>query len=102
MKPSTITIVLNEPITVGDVTTARLTLSEPTGEHLAAAELVPGSIASLMALISANGVVPMSVVKKLRQRDLQRAADFFASFSEPDLETPGSSASSEPASGSTT
>lgn len=81
-------LVLRSPITLGPsdgtgVTYAVLNLTEPTGEQLAAAEAQAGAMGPLLTLIHKNAGVPMAVAQRMRQRDLQRAADFFAGFRSP-------------------
>jgi hypothetical protein len=73
-------LTLTKPIKLGELEYSVLNLTEPTGEQLAAAEAAVGATGSLMVLIERNASVPAGVVKKMRQRDLQRAADFFAHF----------------------
>lgn len=85
-------LVFREPIKLGEAEFRSVTLTEPTGEQLAQAEAVPGGMGSLLALIAKNGGIAPSIVAKMRQRDLQRAADFFAAFGKSD--GPESTASS--------
>ena len=74
---------LREPIALGDLVTTELNLTEPTGEQLAASYKQPVAIEALMTLIAMNAKVSPAIVKKMRQRDLQRADDFFSAFGRP-------------------
>ena len=79
---------LREPIDLGGDVTTELVLTEPTGEQLVASYKHPLPIESLMALIAMNAKVSPAVVKRMRQRDLQRADDFFSAFGRPSSSTP--------------
>lgn len=83
-------LTLREPIKVGDIEFAEIKLTEPTGKalRLAAREDTMGG---LFVLITHAASVPPMVPEKMRQRDLQRAADFFAHFGEPPSSTPSAS-----------
>ena len=79
----TLVLDLREPIHLGEIITTELTLTEPTGEQLAASYKQALPIESLMTLIAMNAKVSPAIVKKMRQRDLQRADDFFSAFGRP-------------------
>lgn len=81
-------LVLREPIKLADLEVAELTLTEPTGAQLAASYKQPVAIESLMTLIAMNAKVSPAIVKLMRQRDLQRADDFFSAFGRPSSSTP--------------
>ncbi len=72
---------LREPIELGTLVTTELVLTEPTGEQLVAFSKEPLAMQALMTLIALNAGVSPAIVKKMRQRDLQRADAFFARFS---------------------
>lgn len=80
---------LREPIKLADMEYAALTLTEPTGEQLQRSMKQSEPMAPLFSLIADTSGAPIPVVKKLRQRDLQRAADFFAHF-DPENSSTGS------------
>lgn len=86
--PDTFVLDLREPIKLADLEFSSLTLTEPTGEQLSASYKQPQAIESLMTLIAMNAKVSPAVVKQIRQRDLQRADDFFSSFGRPSSSTP--------------
>lgn len=58
-----------------------ITLREPNGETLQAAAMTTKPYDALFILISNTSGMPLPAVKKMLQRDLDRAADFFAHFS---------------------
>jgi len=71
---------LREPIKLADLEFTSLTLTEPTGEQLQRSYKAVEPMAGLFSLIADTAGVSPAVPKKMRQRDLQRAADFFAHF----------------------
>lgn len=73
-------LVLRETIKLGDLEFSELRLSEPTGEQLQRSFKATEPMGGLFSLIGDIAGVSPAVVKKMRQRDLQRAADFFAHF----------------------
>lgn len=79
----TLDLDLSQPIKLGDLEFATLKLSEPTGEQLLASYKETMPLASLMTLIALNAGVSPAVPKRMRQRDLQRADDFFSHFGRP-------------------
>lgn len=79
----TLTLMLSQPITLGDLVYTELVLTEPTVKQLRAAAKAGGGLEWGAALISQNVPVPMAVVDKMTQRDFTRAADFFARFDTP-------------------
>jgi hypothetical protein len=83
-------LVLREPIVLGTLETTELVLTEPTGDQLVASYKQALPLESLMTLIAMNAGVSPAIVKKMRQRDLQRADAFFSAFG-----LPSSSPSSE-------
>ncbi|MGN6518661.1 MAG: phage tail assembly protein [Dokdonella sp.] len=87
----TLDLELSTPIKLAELEYSVLKLSEPTAEQLMAHEKVAGAMAALAMLIHLNAKVPMKVVSQMKQRDLARAADFFAHFNET---SPGSATSS--------
>lgn len=93
MIAARIEIVFEESIYLGDPNSRdaksweSVTLTEPTGKQLEEAERVSGNWAPLLTLIMLNAKVPRKIVDQMRQRDLQRAADFFTAFGKPDDST---------------
>lgn len=81
-------LVLREPIKIGDLEFTSVTLTEPTGKMLQLAEREKDSYGGLFVLITHAGRVPPAVPNAMRQRDLQRAMDFFAHFGSEDSLTP--------------
>lgn len=79
----TLDLELREPITVGTIEISTLTLSEPTGEQLAASYKQSVPVEALMTLIAMNAGVSPAFAKKMKQRDLARADAFFSHFGEP-------------------
>lgn len=73
-------IVFREPIMLADLSFESVTLTEPTGTMLQLAAKEKDEYGALFVLITHAGKVPPSVPKAMRQRDLQRAMDFFAHF----------------------
>lgn len=86
----TLVLPLREPIKIGDLEFSELTLSEPTGAmlQLAAREDAMGG---LFILIAHTAKVSPAIPKQMRQRDLQRAADFFGHFGDVPSSTPSAS-----------
>ena len=78
--PDELDLIFAKPIEIGSVVYTHVQLSEPSGEQL---EKLSGSTGwqNLFELIELNGSVPPQVPRKMKQRDLERAADFFAGFS---------------------
>jgi hypothetical protein len=72
---------LAEPIEFEKRTVTELTLSEPTGEALQLADREEGW-GEVCALVAFTAGVPVDLVRKMRQRDLQRARNFFVHFSD--------------------
>lgn len=85
-----LTLALRKPIKLGDLEYFELQLEEPTGAmlQLAAKEDAMGG---LFLLIAHTAKVSPAVPKQMRQRDLQRAADFFAHFGDLPSSTPSTS-----------
>ena len=75
---------LRSPIQIGEMVYTSIELSEPTGAQLVAAGKAASSFEGLLVLINLNGKVPLTVVNQMRQRDLQRAGDFFGHFAPTD------------------
>lgn len=80
-------LVLREPIKLGDLTFSELTLTEPNGEQLLAMQKEPIPMQALITLIAMNAGVSPAVPKRMGQRDLQRADDFFSRFGRPEAST---------------
>ncbi len=81
-------LVLREPVKLADLTFESITLTEPTGKILQLAAKEKDEYGALFVLITHTGRVPPAVPNAMRQRDLQRAMDFFAHFSSDDSSTP--------------
>lgn len=79
--PTRLVLKLRSPVTIGDITVDKITLTEPTGAQLAEAGDF-GGMRQLLKLIELNGKVLEDVAAGMRQRDLNEAADFFARFNE--------------------
>lgn len=82
---------LREPIKVGTLEISTLTLTEPTGEQLAASYKQAVPVEALMTLIAMNAGVSPAFTKKMKQRDLARADVFFSHFGEPSTSEPSES-----------
>lgn len=82
---------LREPIKVGTLEISTLTLTEPTGEQLAASYKQAVPVEALMTLIAMNAGVSPAFTKKMKQRDLARADAFFSHFGEPSTSEPSES-----------
>jgi hypothetical protein len=90
--PEQMTLTLIKPISIGSGPNAveyrDLLLTEPSVGELKKASKAGNSIEVLAALISLNAKVPMSVVDQMKQRDLDKAGDFFALFGNESPQTP--------------
>lgn len=73
-------LVLREAIVLGTASYETLHLTEPTAGQLMKASKHVNDVESLIALISLNAKVPMAVIEKMKQRDMERAGAFFAHF----------------------
>ena len=76
----TLQLDLREPIDLAGLVTHSLLLTEPTGEQLQASMKATEPMGGLFVLIAQTAGVSPAIVKRMRQRDLQRAADFFSHF----------------------
>ena len=76
----TLTLTLTRQIVHVTVEHAELRLSEPTYAQLVKATKAGIALEQLGTLIHLNAKVPPGVVEQMTQRDLDRAADFFARF----------------------
>lgn len=77
-----LTLTFRNPIELGGVQYAEVQLSEPDGGQLVEAGKAMTAMEQLVALISINGKMPKAAVLKIKQRDLEVAANFFARFSD--------------------
>lgn len=82
-------LLLRAPIKLGEIEYSELQLSEPTCDQLIKAGKAGTPMEQLAALINLNAKVPMPVVSQMKQRDLDRAGDFFAHFSDASQTTTG-------------
>ncbi len=74
-------LTLREPIVIDKKSPlAELTLAEPTGETLQLADREQGPWAEICALVAGTSGIAIGAIKKMRQRDLQRARNFFSHF----------------------
>lgn len=87
----TLELQLREPIKIGDVEFSTLSLSEPTGDQLVKSSKAGNPMEQLIALIQLNAKVPKTVVDRMKQRDLNKAADFFGHFGDETSTTSGTS-----------
>ena len=78
--PDTLTLQLVAPVEFAGVTYESITLTEPTIAQLRKAEKAGSSLDQIASLISLNAAVPAGMVDRLRQRDMEAAADFFGRF----------------------
>jgi hypothetical protein len=84
-------LTLRKPISLGELQYAEITLTEPTVAQLRKAAKAGDAIDQLATLIHLNAAVPMTVVDRMVQRDLDAAGDFFGRFSGASPTTPGMS-----------
>ena len=84
-------ITFREPIMLADLAFDAVTLNEPTGKMLQLAAKEKDEYSALFVLITHAGRVPPAVPSAMRQRDLQRAMDFFAHFASDDSSTTSTS-----------
>jgi len=76
----TITITFARPIKIGEVEYTDITLTEPTAGQLVKSSKAGNNLEQLVSLINLNAAVPLGVVERMKQRDLNACDRFFGRF----------------------
>ena len=78
--PEKLTITLSKPIEFDEKTFDKIELVEPVAGQIVKAGREKDAVASNIVLVSEVAGVPIDVVRKMRARDFERAAQFLHSF----------------------